>query len=282
MYDFKEIKDALISMGVAKGDLLYVASDITLLLRNAFKKGIKSVDEQSVYINSFINVLQQVVGDGGTLLFPMFSWEFCRGKDFYISTSLGEVGSLNNWILQHRSDFIRTCHPLYSFLVWGKDAQLLSSLDNTDAWGQDSPFAYLHHHAGKMLLFNVSLQRGFTFMHYVEESVKVPYRYMKSFKGNYVDNMGIRSERIYTMYVRDLAIQSEEYLPENFLMDNHAMLEKEAGGQTLRIIDLPLAYSIVADDLKENNGHYCYKFYDYSINWNKGATHDDDFSNGLP
>ena len=282
MIDFQTMNANLKALGICEGDVLYVASDITLLLREAFKCGIKSPAQREEYLNEFIDTLQHLVGEKGTLLFPVFSWDFCRGKVFDIKNSLGEVGSLNNWILQKRQDFVRTRHPLYSFLVWGHDAHMLLSMDNVDAWGNDSPFAYLHHNAGKLLLFNVSLQRGFTFMHYVEESVKVPYRYMKSFKGQYVDDKGVKSERVYTMYVRDLGIQSEEYLPEEFLLCDNVMQERNINGQIIRLVDLPLAYSMVADDLKKNNGHYCYKFTDYFIDWSKGATHDDDFSNGLP
>lgn len=279
---FKELMQVLQKAGISEGDNVYIASDVTLLLCEAFKHGVKTMKARNEYLNELINTFQQAVGNKGTLLFPIFSWDFCRGKAFNINESLGEVGSLNNWILQNRPDFVRTRHPLYSFLVWGQNAPLLAALDNIDAWGKDSPFAYLHYHGGKMLLFNVSLQRGFTFMHYVEQSVNVPYRYTKAFSGDYIDAEGQKNKRVYNMYVRDLSINSEEYLPEDFLLSSGAMWEYKIGGQSLGIIDLGKAYDIVADNLLNNNGCYCYKFTDYKIDWSKGATHEDDFSNRLP
>lgn len=282
MYDFSELKETMHSLGIGVGDKLYVASDVTLLLCSTYKQGMKTKEQMDEYLHKLVSAFQQVVGKSGTLLFPVFTWDFCRGKGFDVCRTLGEVGSLNNWILLNRQDFLRTRHPMYSFMVWGEDAPLLAALDNTDAWGQDSPFAYLHHHGGKMLLFNVSLQRGFTFLHYVEESVKVPYRYMKSFCGKYKDGRGRDFERIYTMYVRDLDIVSEEYLPEEFLQSAGVMKSEQWGDIIIKNIGLHDAYDVVANNLYCHNGSYCYKFTDYEINWDGGATHADDFGNGLP
>lgn len=284
MYDFTEIKKSLSELGIQQGDIVYVASDITSLLCMAFKQGVKKPAQRDQYLSELVDVFQGTVGKTGTLLFPVFSWDFCRGKNFDIRTSLGEVGNWNNWILQNRNDFLRTRHPMYSFMVWGQDAPLLAALDNKDAWGKDSPFAYLHHHGGKMVLFNVSLQRGFTFMHYIEQSSLVPYRYMKAFKGTYIDSKDRSSERVYTMYVRDLDIISEEYLPDSFLLQQGAMREirENQTAQILKVIDLPFAFDVVSDDLKNHGGEHCYKFTNYKIDWSKGATHEDDFSNGLP
>ena len=47
-------------------------------------------------------------------------------------------------------------------------------------------------------------------MHYVEEKIRVPYRYMKEFVGSYVDESGLEEQRKYSMYVRDLQIESHD------------------------------------------------------------------------
>ena len=43
-----------------------------------------------------------------------------------------------------------------------------------------------------------------TFYHYVEESLKVNYRSIKGFTGEYTDNIGISSERTYKLFVRNI------------------------------------------------------------------------------
>lgn len=282
MYDFRPIRQALEGLGVGQGDLLYVASDATRLLVSAVRVGYRTPAERDAFLHSFIDELKDVVGETGTLLFPVFTWDFCRGKGFDRRSSLGEVGSLNNWILANRPDFTRTQHPLYSFMVWGAQAETLAAMDNVDSWGEDSPFAYLHHNNGKLLLFSVSLQRGFTFMHYVGRSVRVPYRYMKAFRGEYIDTDGTADERVYTMYVRDLAIESEEYEPDEWLLDAGVMAERVVDDMPLRVVDLPRAYDVVADDLLNHGAAKCYKFKNYQVDWQRGQTHPDDYENGLP
>lgn len=65
------------------------------------------------------------------------------------------------------------------------------------------------------------MNQCFTFMHYVEKELKVPYRYMKAFNSKYIDEQGEVEERTYSMYVRDLDIESETCLSEEFLVDQH-------------------------------------------------------------
>lgn len=281
MYDFSSWQQAIKDLGIKAGDTVYVASDITLPLRDAYKEGVRTKADRDNYLHELINMLQKAVGNEGTLLFPVFTWAFCRGKGFDAKTTLGEVGSLNNWILQNRTDFIRTRHPIYSFMVWGRAADLLAALDNISGWGNNSPFAYLHYNGGKMLYINVSLQRSLTFMHYVEEAVKVPYRYTKAFRGSYTDSRGKTTEKIYTMYVRDLAIQSAEYMPDEFLLHSGIMQEKFVQDISLKSLDLNAAYEPLKEDLLKNGAANFYKFTDYKLDW-EVRTHEDDFSNGLP
>ena len=277
---WSELRYTLKKLHIGNGDMVYIASDVTLLLAEARKKyQVKTAGQRDRFLNEFVDTLQEVVGTQGTLLFPVFTWDFCRGKGFDAKTTQGEVGAFNNWILNKRADFSRTQHPIYSFLVWGGCAKALLALKNVDSFGSDSPFAYLHQHGAKMLLLNVALQRGFTFMHYVEESVHVPYRYMKNFRGIYQDTQGFKSERSYTMYVRDLDIQSEEYIPDGLLEDKDIVAVADWGKLTLKVFPLPEAYSIVEDDLLHNKGRKCYKFANYELEWGKGATHEDDLGN---
>ena len=279
---YESLKKTLTKLEIKQGDILYIASDVTLLLSEARKLyGIKSTSERNAFLNNFLDAFKDAVGDVGTLLVPVFTWEFCRGNGFDVVKTKGETGAFGNWVLAQRKDFIRTQHPMYSFMVWGKDAVSLAAMDNKDAWGTDSPFAYLHKKRARLLLFNVSLQRGFTFMHYVGRSIRVPYRYMKDFHGRYIGSDGKVEERCYSMYVRDLAISSEEFLPDSFLDEAGVTKVSCLGNNTLRIVDLADAYEVVKDDLQNHGGEHCYKFINYKIDWSKGATHDDEIGYGL-
>ena len=272
-------KKALKDLYIRPNDILYIASDISLFLYYTNKNlGVRTVEQRNIFLNNLIDILQKAVGNKGTLLFPIFTWRFCKGEKFDYKNTKGETGTFSNWILENRPDFIRTKHPIYSFMVWGIDAVYLRNLNNKDSWSDDSPFAYLHQKNAKLLLLNVSLQRSFTFMHYVEEKIRVPYRYMKEFVGSYVDESGLEEQRKYSMYVRDLQIESHEYLPETFLTDKEVSVQIKFEKMNMRSIELAKAYKLIEDDLLNKGGENCYKFHNYKINWMNGATHHDQIS----
>lgn len=272
----KEFEKTCSGLGIREGDLLYISSDITTLLYRLGKVyGIRGSKAKSEFLHQFVDMLKKMTGPEGTLCIPVFTWTFCHGEEFDIKKTPGETGALGNWILANREDFRRTAHPLYSFMVSGKDASLLCAMDNQSAWDAGSPFAHLHHSHGKNLLFNVTLERSFTFLHYVEESLKVPYRYFKDFEGVYVDAQGNREKRIYTQFVRDLAITSRQVTPEDCLDRAGAAVSAEYDQNTLKLVDLERAYPIVAENLLHHNGDNWYDFDGYVFDWEAGQTHPD-------
>lgn len=264
-------------INICKGNATYVSSDMSKLMYTAMREfGVKTKDQSNEFFYQFVDSLKSMVGPGGTLLIPMFTWSFCRGIPYDTRNTPGEVGALGNWILRNRTDFVRTRHPLYSFMVWGKDADKLVAMENRTAWGQDSPFAYLHHNHGKNLLINVSLEACFTFTHYVEESIGVPYRYFKDFHGTYIDEAGESTERTYTMFVRDLDIDSKQVTPDNCLIDAGVATCADSPAGKLQLVDLAAAYPIIVDNYKNHNGNHWYDFLGYKIDWTSGQTHADE------
>ncbi len=269
---WKEFRDKLSELGALKGGIIYVGSDITGLIVQAQKElGIKTRDERNAYINELIDALKEQVTEEGTLLFPVYSWDFCRGKGFDIRKTQGEVGALNNFVLNERSDFRRTKHPIYSFMVWGRDADLLCDMNNQEAWGPASPFKYLHENNAIELDLNVTALRSMTFKHYVEQSVRVPYRYPKYFMGRYTDENGITEERTYSMYVRDLSVELESSQTNEFFNAGGAGKQVLFRNLNLYAIDLGRAYELLKDDLLTNNGRNVYSFENYTIDWNDTA-----------
>ncbi len=269
--------DTILSLGVQTGDILYISSDVTLLTLDACRqcglRGKKDIDD---FYDLLTDRLQDLVGAEGTLLFPVFSWAFCRGIPFDVKTTQGEVGAFSNWVLNNRKDFRRTAHPLYSFMVWGKDADLLLGMSNRTAWGADSPFAWLYTHHGKNLIINVSLGGSFTFLHFVEESIRVPHRYFKDFHGSYVDAEGRSQERTYTMFVRDLAIESKQVTPDDCLADAQVARKTSFGKVSLQLVDLFEAFPLIEENLRYHNGDMWYDFMGYRLDWSAGQTHPDE------
>ena len=271
---FNEFLDFLEHNEICKGDIVYVGSDVSGILLGARRElDIKDRPSQNMFLNRLIDTLQIAVGNEGTLLFPNFTWAFCRGEVFDFRKTHGEIGVLNNFILENRKDFLRTRHPIYNFMVWGKNATLLSAIDNQDSWGKDSPFAYLYEHHGKQINLNVPFNKCITFQHYVEQCINAPYRYKKFFMGKYVDENGNELERIYSMFVRDLAISSSPYLPEEFFVDSHAARVDFFHEYKVIFMKLDDIYYCIKNDLLNNKGKHIYHFIDYEPDWNCQNTH---------
>ncbi len=266
-----------VSLGIEKGDDLYISSDVTLFTLDACREcGLKGKKDIDIFYDLLIDAFKEMVTEEGTLLFPVFTWSFCKGTPYDVKTTQGEVGALGNWVLNRREDFVRTAHPLYSFMVWGRGAKELAAMTNRTAWGEDSPFAYLHSHYGKNLIINVSLGGSFTFLHYVEESIHVPHRYYKDFHGSYVNPDASTEERTYTMFVRDLDIDSKQVTPDDCLVEAGVATKDHFGKIKLQLVDLNGAYPFIEDNLRHHNGDKWYDFMGYVLDWESGQTHPDE------
>ena len=117
----------------------------------------------------------------------------------------------------------------------------------------------------------MSATRSMTFKHYVEQSVKVPYRYPKYFMGNYTDENGVTEERSYSMYVRDLSVELESSQTNEFFNEGGAEKHTSFYDIKLYAIELGKAYELLKDDLLNNNGKNVYTFNNYTIDWKNTA-----------
>ena len=196
MSPYVSYKDIFSKIDLKRGDVVQVGSDILRLIC------VCRENHESFDPNLFIDSLLERIGPHGTVLFPTFSFGFCQGETFDYHQTPSHAGGLSRIALE-RKDFRRTKHPIHSFAVWGRDQTHVCSLDNKSSFGPDSPFGYLYDRHAKLLAIGVDYKLTFPFVHYVEESVGVPYRFLKTFTGRYVDEN--RGERIasYRFYVRD-------------------------------------------------------------------------------
>lgn len=259
---------ALDEIGIYSGDILYVSSDSMKIIAAASKElGLQGREERDVFLHQLVDNLCYHVGEEGTVLFPVYSWVFCKGMPFDYRKTLGEVGALNNFVLQNRPDFVRTKHPMYSFMVWGKYARELFEMNNQDAWGEGSPFAFMHRMGAKELGLSLPLVRTLTFKHYVEQAVKVPYRYPKYFLAHYVDENGVDEVRSYSMLVRDLSVKLSSCQKLSFFLERGSAKRTEMCGWEMFSLEYELAFEQIADDFLHNGGRNFYHFEDYEIDW---------------
>lgn len=233
------------------GAVVQIASDMTQFAYLYLLEEKKKLD-----LNEVIDRVIEVIGEEGTLVIPTYNWDFCKGIAFDYNETKGKTGALGNIALQ-RKDFVRTHHPIYSYAVWGKDADLLYKLDNKTSFGKDSVLGYLHRKNAYNILIGIDYNKGFTFGHYVEEQEGVIYRYQKNFTAEYIDENGKCSERTYQMYVRNLDMDvisgtRTQLLGREFEKRGLAKTDYVAEKIQIHKVHLGDAYPIIADDILNN------------------------------
>jgi len=235
-------------MNIYKGDTIFVSNDTRKMMWDAMRNNANSD------MNIFIDGLIEAVGEEGTVIFPTYNWDFCKGKEFDIRNTPCKTGILGKVALQ-RNDFYRTKHPIYSFAVHGYYADKLLAMNNKDSFGLDSPFAFLKEHNVINYIIDVSLKDCFTFVHFAEEhSGYVKHRYVKNFSASYIDEFGKKSNRTYSMFVRDLDLNVEttiDPIEEDFI--KNGVEEKiSINSSYIKRIEMAKAYDILLKDIIEN------------------------------
>jgi aminoglycoside 3-N-acetyltransferase len=256
----KTLDNFIEKLKIEKGSvLLLTENSLTLLM------AMKKTDEISQYsidelFDILLDKLIEKLGDKGTLLIQTFDWRFCNSKTYDINNSISRTSFLGNIALK-RDDFIRTKHPIYSFAVTGKYKDDLANLDNRGAFDINSPFHFIYKKKAKMIIIDISIQKSFTFVHFVEEMEQVSYRYNKSFTSQYINDKGIENTKTYDMYVRDIENNVLAYFEplENLFTKNDAMKKYMMDELVIREVDLYKAYNIIENDIRNNNAKSLYK-----------------------
>lgn len=233
--------------GVTEGDTLLLHSNLSRTLLRIAKMG-GGVDPNSV-IASFL----QALGDSGTLLLPLFNFDFPNGVTFDIRNSPSHMGTLTE-VGRLWPGAVRTGHPIYSFAALGKNAFMFGGLKNFSGCGQDSPFGLLHRLGGKIGVIDLRDQDSMTFYHYVEESLNAPYRYHKRFTGQYIDEEGVTSTQTFGLFVRNLQMGVVTHVdPMGEILWEKGLYTgcRPKQGCGLRVISAPKMFDAVAAVLNE-------------------------------
>lgn len=184
--------------GVESGDVLLVHSSIGRILKKA-----KSELDPLIGPSEILESLIKAVSGEGTLLFPLFNFDFAKGASFDIRSTPSQMGVLTEQARLY-PDCVRTGHPIYSFAVIGKRRAEFQDIDNFSGYGGDSPFAKLMELDGRIAIIDLTDQNSMTSYHFVEEANQVEYRYHKAFRGLYTGRDGLTNEKEYGLFVRKI------------------------------------------------------------------------------
>lgn len=198
-YSDTEMADRLTSLGVQRGDCLFVHSGLKALGKFVPTRVPEGFD-------GLLQVLLDAVGKTGTIAVPTFNFGFCKGSPYSRQNTPSErMGAFSEFIRQHRSS-IRSRHPFQSVAAIGTLAKQIGSAQARTAFSPGSAFDVLLRNNCKVLFFGVDFVE--TFVHVAEERANVSYRFWKTFTGDFSDN-GINHRISVDFFARKLDLVPE-------------------------------------------------------------------------
>jgi aminoglycoside 3-N-acetyltransferase len=239
----------------------------------ALLEKVKAAEARVLYIHSAITFgapdlnlsrkellarLYEVVSALGvpTICVPTFTFSFCNGQDYCVQTSASKMGAFNEYI-RRLPGALRSVDPLLSTTLIGEDRDLVAASGRASI-GERSTFDKLHQRGAgvKFLFMGTTVSECFTYTHYVEERLNVPYRYNRAFTGKITD--GDRTwEDTYTLFVRYEGVQpSSDRLLERELLRRGLLRLERCGARSISCISEPDGYETIVEHLRENVSCY--------------------------
>jgi len=191
-----------------------------------------------------------------TLCVPTFTFSFCGGEDYDVEQTKSQMGALNEFI-RKQPDAVRSVDPLMSVAMVGKDRDLVENLGHQSI-GEKSTFDKLSRRRNVQFLFlGVRLGDCFTYMHYIEWRMKVPYRYDREFTGTITH--GNRTwQDTYTLFVRykNVVPGRGSYAYEELLKSRGLLRSTPLGDNAVSCIAEPEASEVYRELLTQDPNYF--------------------------
>ena len=228
-------------LNIKKGDDLMIHGDAGIIAQ----LNLKNKKRFKFFFNEIINF----VGKKGTILVPSFTYSFCKTKIYNPKKSKSEVGMFGEEFRKLKISK-RTNHPIFSFSIFGKNWKYYKKANIETCFGKNSIFHFFHKVNGKIISFGSLFEQSATFLHYIEESAKVNYRYFKTFEGVLKNNIKKKIKTNY--YVRDLKKKNTFIMPKSL---SNIIREKTFGRYTVSAISSKKLFNYCCAKLKNNQNY---------------------------
>jgi aminoglycoside 3-N-acetyltransferase len=228
----QSLLQAFQAVGASECNVLYIHTGLSFGIPNPELRRGQILDE---ILDAFRSLSVR------SLCVPTFTFSFCNSVPYDSSTSKSRMGAFNEHF-RKSEEAVRSCDPLMSVALIGKDLDLVENLGK-DSIGQDSTFFRLSKIDGVKFLFaGVKLGDCFTYMHHLEWVAKVPYRYDREFKGK-ITHQGLTFEDSYRLFVRyrNVTPNNGSYTYENLLDERGVLSKCQVGDNFVRCVDEPTA-----------------------------------------
>ena len=184
-YSLQDITKALLEIGIGKGDDVFIHSNLGFF---GILEGCRSGEQ---LCESFLTAIQSVLGDEGTIVTPTFSYSYCHNEVFDPYKTKTNCGMLSEYMRKMYPNQ-RTLDPNFSVCGVGKHMVEYMQCNIHEAFGKDSFWEKFMRHDGKIICMN--FDSGSTFVHFIERSNNVSYRYNKAFNGKTVIRDAVKKD----------------------------------------------------------------------------------------
>ncbi|MFC1510874.1 DUF4910 domain-containing protein [Candidatus Margulisiibacteriota bacterium] len=180
-YSYFDILRALRASGIEKGDTVFFTTGLGML-------GLPpvAVDSQEKLNKMFLEAINEVLGEDGTILVPTYSYTFGKSSlknlaVFDPQRTPAEIGSFPNYFLK-QPGVIRSIDPMVSIAGCGPRAKEFLEDLPAASYGKGSPFSRLVKTDAKCCSLGLG-PNWVPFIHYADWLYQVPFRYDKFFYG---------------------------------------------------------------------------------------------------
>lgn len=139
------------------------------------------------------------VGHSGTLLMPTFT--FRKVDAWHENNTPSETGVLTEHF-RKLPGVKRNIHPIHSVAAFGKQAEYLTSEIDSSSFGPKSVFAKMFELKATNISLGTEFEGGATYLHYIEELAKVPYREYVTLGTKVVNSKGEEFNNFFKYFAR--------------------------------------------------------------------------------
>jgi aminoglycoside 3-N-acetyltransferase len=190
-YSFEDIRDSYKSVGVSKGRVVSLKTDLRLLGR--FEKPGK--DD---VLRAHFDALADLIDLGkGTLVVSTATTSLCNTQTpFNMEETPSEVGILTEYI-RRMDDSLRSFHAFESYAAIGEDAEAICFDVARHAYGPETPEDRLVQSDALCVSIGLPPRLTCSTVHHVEMMMGVPYRYTKEYSHPVVSDGAVKEECFY-------------------------------------------------------------------------------------
>jgi len=252
-YGVEDLTNGLRNIGAADCKTLFIHSDV-MFGRPA--EGFKRKE--------YLKILYEVLLDlgVGNIIVPTFTYSFPNHEDYDIDKSKTSMGAFNEYVRKLDGRY-RTDDPLLSLSVPDKLRNKFNHVSE-HSLGSGSGLDILHHMYGvKFLFLGAVMSECFTYVHYVEKMMDVPYRFDMPFEGNVIHPGGQFERRTQIIHTQCGGVKlPEKYEHFEMEMEERGLLSKaRMGDKYIACISEPDAYREIGEHIKCNPYYFVTKPY---------------------